>query len=521
MNGPPTPADNPEEMAGKRGLAEFIFEMVDNTPVGVLLMNADNALEYANPAACRILGEEFRTLIGRGAADLLGADCVAALAARRRAGAQAPGGGVPLPDPHVIEVVTRAGEDKFAEVTHSFPADRPGYTLCFLTDITTRKHLEFELQRQNNFFHNLIESSVDGIIAADMKGRIILFNSGAQNMLGYSKEEAYELHVTRLYPEGVARELLRKMRSDDYGGRGKLLRHELIGITKDGHHIPMSLSGGIIYDGKTEVATFGIFTDLRAIRKIEQDLEQTSKALVQSEKMAGLGRLAAGVAHEINNPMSGIMLYSNLILEQLGESHHAAADLKIIVHEAERCKQIVNDLLEFSHQTGHEQAAVDVNEQVRKSLGILHKQPLFDDVEVVLKLEEGLSRIMGNAIRLNQVFINIMVNAAQAMKGSGVLTVTTRHRSGRHVVEAKIADNGPGMEKDVLAQIFDPFFTTKANDGGTGLGLSVSYAIVKEHQGTIHVESEPGAGSTFILHFPAAPPEPAGGEILSPDTQLG
>jgi PAS domain S-box-containing protein len=518
MAGDVPPTGQGEATGGNLRLGEFLFELADGTPVGILLARPDDRLEYANPAACRILGGEFAALLGRSLSDLLGSRCVSAFAARRDAHGRSDNAA--CTEPQVVEVVTRAGENRFAEVTCAFPPNRPGYTLCFLTDITTRKHLEFELQRQNNFFHNLIESSVDGIIAADMKGRIILFNSGAQNMLGYTKEEAYELHVSRLYPEGVARELLRKMRSDDYGGRGKLLRHELIGITKDGHYIPMSLSGGIIYDGKTEVATFGIFTDLRAIRKIEQDLEQTSKALVQSEKMAGLGRLAAGVAHEINNPMSGIMLYSNLILEQLGESHGAAADLKIIVHEAERCKQIVNDLLEFSHQTGHEQAAVDVNEQLRKSLGILHKQPLFDDIEVALNLEEGLSKIKGNAVRLNQVFINIMVNAAQAMKGSGVLTLTTRHRSGRHVVEVKIADTGPGMDKEVVSQIFDPFFTTKANEGGTGLGLSVSYAIVKEHQGTIHVESEPGAGATFILHFPAAP-EAADGEALPSETKLG
>ena len=353
------------------------------------------------------------------------------------------------------------------------------------------------------FFHNLIDSSVDGIIAADMKGRIILFNSGAQNILGYTREEAFKtLHTARLYPKGEAREILKRMRSDDFGGKGKLLRHELIAVTKDGRQIPMSISGGIVYDSEKEIATYGIFTDLRAMRKVEEDLQQTHTMLLQSEKMAGLGRLAAGVAHEINNPMSGIMLYANLVREDLGSDHPAAADLEIIIHEAERCKQIVSDLLEFSHQTTYEQTGVDVTEQIRKALGLFSKQPLFHNIEVELKIEPQLSRIWGNPIRLNQVFTNLIANAAQAMEGKGALAIFARHRSNRNIIELIFTDTGPGITRENQSQIFDPFFTTKTDSGGTGLGLSVSYAIVREHKGTIRVESEVGRGTTFKLRFP-------------------
>jgi len=359
------------------------------------------------------------------------------------------------------------------------------------------------------FFHNLIDSSVDGIIAADMKGRLILFNSGAQKILGYTREEAFSLlHTTKLYPEGEALEILKRMRSDEYGGKGKLLRHELIAVTKDGKQIPMSISGGIIYDGDKEIATYGIFTDLRAMRKVEEDLQQTHKMLMQSEKMAGLGRLAAGVAHEINNPMSGIMLYANLGREELGPDHPAAADMEVIVNEAERCKQIVADLLEFSHQTSYEQTGVDVAEQVRKALELFTKQSLFHNVVVDLSIEQGLSRIWGNPIRLNQVFTNLIVNAAQAMEGAGRLTISARHRSNRGIVELTITDTGPGIAQENLSQIFDPFFTTRADSGGTGLGLSVSYAIVREHKGIIRVDSEVGRGTTFTLRFPVLRGEP-------------
>ncbi len=242
--------------------------------------------------------------------------------------------------------------------------------------------------------------------------------------------------------------------------------------------------------------------------KEEEDLEQTHEMLLQSEKMAGLGRLAAGVAHEINNPMAGIMLFSNLVKEQLGDDHAAAGDMNVIINEAERCKQIVADLLEFSHQTSYEQTGVDVEVQIRKALDILLKQPIFHNIKLDLQIEPELSRIFANPIRLNQVFMNLIVNAAQAMQGNGALTIMARHRSNQDIVEICFKDSGPGMPKEIQNQIFDPFFTTKTDSGGTGLGLSVSYAIVREHKGTIRVNSEQGQGTTFTLRFPALQREP-------------
>ena len=193
--------------------------------------------------------------------------------------------------------------------------------------------------------------------------------------------------------------------------------------------------GGIIYDDDKEIATFGIFTDLRAIQQIEEDLEQTHNMLMQSEKMAGLGRLAAGVAHEINNPMSGIMLYSNLIMEELGEDHAAIEDLRTIIHEAERCKVIVADLLEFSHQTTYEMNLISLNDVIQKTLTVLKNQPLFHNINIVMQLDENLPPIYGNQIRLNQVILNIVVNGAQAMDGNGSFTITSRTRSNHDINE--------------------------------------------------------------------------------------
>jgi len=484
------------------GPYHYLHTILQETPNGVLVVGTDHTVMHANPSACRFLDATCHDLVGNPLQKILGdhnAPLFDHILSSLRADETASGSKMR----HEIEF-THDGEKCILDSVVVFPPAGSSYYLVYLIDITQQKRLEGELRRRNVFFQNLIDSSVDGIIASDMKGRIMLFNTAAQSLLGYSEYETRNLHVTGLYHEGVAYELIKRMRSNDFGGKGRLLRHELIVRHKNGHDIPISFSGGIIYDRDQEIATFGLFTDLRALQQIEEDLEQTHRRLLQSEKMAGLGRLAAGVAHEINNPMSGIMLYANLIRESLGGDHPALEDLDTIIHEAERCKIIVADLLEFSHQNTYEMEEVNLNEVIQKTLTILQHQPLFQNISITRNLSDDLPPIFGNAIRLNQVIMNIVVNAAQAMDGRGDISITTRTRANRDINEIEIADSGPGIEEQLIEKIFDPFFTTKATGEGTGLGLSVSYAIVKEHKGTIRVKSSPESGTVFILRFPVA-----------------
>ncbi len=492
---------NPASLREDLGPYHYLHTILEETPNGVMVVGIDHYVIHANPAASAFLGVSYGDLAGNNLGDLLGegnGDFFLLIQDHTRVRTQ--GGNVKLR--HELEF-SWSGNSCILDAVAVFPFSAPDYYLLYLIDITQQKTLEGKLRRRNAFFHNLIDSSVDGIIASDRKGNIMLFNQESQALLGYSIEDTRSLHVTELYNEGVAYELIKRMRSNHFGGKGKLLRHELIVKHKNGHDIPVSFSGGIIYDQDEEIATFGLFTDLRAMQQIEEDLEQTHKMLMQSEKMAGLGRLAAGVAHEINNPMSGIMLYANLVQEELGEDHELNCDLETIVHEAERCKVIVADLLEFSHQTTYEMELVDFNVVIQKTLTILQHQPLFQNIEIIQGLDPELPQIYGNAIRLNQVAMNIVVNAAQAMDGKGTIHIDSRIRANQDINEIIIKDSGPGIESELLEKIFDPFFTTKATGEGTGLGLSVSYAIVKEHKGSIRVTSTPEAGTTFTLRFPA------------------
>ncbi|SHO46644.1 ATP-binding protein [Desulfopila aestuarii] len=490
----------------------YLYQILEETPNGVMVVNTSHRITYANPAASLFLDVPFAQLGGSHLGTVLGEDNKDLFALfvdffAHKTGKQS------SRFRKEITIAKEGKEKRMLDVVFVYPPSRPDYYILYLIEITHLKILERELRRRNVFFHNLIDSSVDGIIAADMTGNIILFNQGAQSLLGYSEEETLAgagFHVTQLYNEGVAYEVIKRMRSNEFGGKGKLRHQELVVKHKSGQDIPVSFSGGIIYDNDQEIATYGIFTDLRAMQKIEEDLENTHQMLMQSEKMAGLGRLAAGVAHEINNPMSGIMLYANMVLEDLGENHVLEDDLKTIIREAERCKVIVADLLEFSHQTSYEMDQLNLNDVITKTLGVLKNQPSFHNIEIVLNLDRELRPVFGNAIRLNQVIMNILVNAAQAMPTGGKLTITSRNRANSDIAEILISDSGHGIEPELREKIFDPFFTTKKPGEGTGLGLSVSYAIVKEHQGTIRVAESSSEGTTFALRFPAVQETPTG-----------
>ncbi|OGP64689.1 MAG: hypothetical protein A2170_16945 [Deltaproteobacteria bacterium RBG_13_53_10] len=374
-------------------------------------------------------------------------------------------------------------------------------------NISERKRIENELREANEFFKNLIESSVDGIIAADMKGDIFIFNKGAEALTGHRAEEVVgKIHITKIYPEGVAKDVMKKLRSPDYGGVGKLAPFQLNVLDKDTREIPIQISAALIYDGAgREIASVGIFTDLRPRITIEKKLEETYLQLVSSEKMASLGKLAAGIAHEINNPLGGILIYASLIMEDLPEGDPKRQDLARIVQETSRCKDIVKSLLEFARQTEPKMEPIDINRAITDGLFFLENQAFFHNIRIMKRLDPALPSPHGNAGQLKQVFMNIIVNAAEAMHGSGTLTIATSVASDHKSILVEFTDTGEGVAEENLTRIFDPFFTTKDVGKGTGLGLATSYGIIEGHGGKISVKSKVGEGSTFTIELPIHP----------------
>jgi signal transduction histidine kinase len=234
----------------------------------------------------------------------------------------------------------------------------------------------------------------------------------------------------------------------------------------------------------------------------EKALQEAQTQLIQSEKMAAFGQLGAGIAHEVKNPLAGILGYAQLSLRKLEEGNQIYNNLKVIEKETKRCKNIIDNLLKFARQEKVVHMPTDINGVVEDAAAIVDHQLGIHKVKLEKKLAEGLPTIIGNSNQIQQVLMNLMINAQQAMEGEpGVVTVETLIADREHV-QIRVSDNGPGMPKEIQTKIFEPFFTTKIAGKGTGLGLSVSYGIIKDHGGDISVESEPGEGTLFIISLP-------------------
>ena len=236
------------------------------------------------------------------------------------------------------------------------------------------------------------------------------------------------------------------------------------------------------------------------LKSSHQELEKAQKQLIQTEKMASLGQLAAGVAHELNNPMGTIMLFGQFLKKELAHNEKWAKDIDLILKEAERAAKIVKDLLSFSRETKLKPGLINVNSILEEALSLLEKRVLFREIEVQKQLDSSLPSSFADPDLLKQVFLNIILNGAQAMEGKGILTIKSQSHSRGNELEIQIRDTGRGIAKEHLPRLFDPFFTTK--EKGTGLGLAIVYGIIAKHKGTVHVESQVGQGTAFFINFP-------------------
>ncbi len=240
-------------------------------------------------------------------------------------------------------------------------------------------------------------------------------------------------------------------------------------------------------------------------KKVEgrtKELTEMQAHLIQSEKLASLGKLAAGIAHEINNPLGGILIYSHLLLEETKKNSPEYENLKKIVKETTRCKDIVKGLLEFARPKEPEMILTSINEVVEKSLSIMERQALFQNIDIKKFYSPTLPRIIADGAQLEQVFMNIILNAAEAMDGKGTLTIRTSLDGSSDYINVEFIDTGHGIKEEDMKRLFEPFFTTKEVGKGTGLGLAISYSIIQKHQGSIEVQSQVGKGSTFTVKIP-------------------
>ena len=368
-----------------------------------------------------------------------------------------------------------------------------GYLAVALDNAQLYSSLEekaHQVERLKDFSENIVESMNVGVLAVDFQGRIEFWNTQLEQSIGVVRADAIGRTIEEVLPPDLAVEIAARSQEERVTNLYKFpLRN------RDGRTLIVNVSIAPLAGKSAERLGRLILVD-----DITQRM-QLEEQLVQTEKLTSLGLLAAGVAHEVNTPLAVISNYIQMLAKQLPENdpRHKLTDK--IVKQTFRASEIVNNLLSFSRTGGAGFTEVKLNQVIEETLTLVAHPFRAANVQVVKNLEGDLPSVLGSSNRLQQVFLNLFLNAKDAMPSGGMLEVRSAANNG--TVEIEVADTGMGIQRENLARVFDPFFTTKATGRGTGLGLSVSYGIIKEHAGKIEVRSTPGKGTSFRLEFPA------------------
>jgi PAS domain S-box-containing protein len=350
-----------------------------------------------------------------------------------------------------------------------------------------------EYERLKDFNENIVESINVGIMALDMEDRIESWNAQMEVMYALPRWQALTQPFRTIFPAEFVEEFYRVRQ---HAGINNLYKFRL--STPAGETRTVNVAIAPLVTRKFQVVgRLVIMDDITERVELEGQLSQ-------ADKLSSIGLLAAGVAHEVNTPLAVISSYTQMLAKQLQGDPQKSGLLEKITRQTFRASEIVNNLLNFSRTSGTEFTEVDVNQVIGDTLALLDHQFKTAKIQVDSELTADISPIQGNAGRLQQVFLNLFLNAKDAMPGGGRLRVAT---SNGQSVNVRVSDTGSGISPEHIQRIYDPFFTTKASNGegqkrGTGLGLSVTYGIIQEHAGKIRVESNPGFGTTFSLDFP-------------------
>ena len=350
-----------------------------------------------------------------------------------------------------------------------------------------------EYERLKDFNENIVESINVGIMALDMEDRIESWNAQMEVMYAMPRWQTLTQPVRGIFPPEFVEEFYRVRQN---AGINNLYKFRL--QTPAGETRTVNVAIAPLVTRKFQViGRLVIMDDITERVELEGQLSQ-------ADKLSSIGLLAAGVAHEVNTPLAVISSYTQMLAKQLQGDPQKSGLLEKITRQTFRASEIVNNLLNFSRTSGTEFANVDINKVITDTLALLEHQFKTAKIHVQSDLTAGISPIQGNPGRLQQVFLNLFLNAKDAMPGGGKLNVATTNGD---MVSVRVSDTGSGIAPEHIQRIYDPFFTTKTapkegQNRGTGLGLSVTYGIIQEHAGKIRVESDPGAGTTFALDFP-------------------
>jgi PAS domain S-box-containing protein len=369
-----------------------------------------------------------------------------------------------------------------------------GYVAIAIENARLYQSLEqkaLQIERLKDFSENIVESLKIGVVTVDLEDKIESWNPQLEDLLEIPRAGVLGRKLGDVLPRDLAIEISARARNEHVSGIYKLHLN-----TQSGRHVVVNASiAPLLGKSGAQLGRLILLDDITQRVRLEEQM-------VQTEKLTSLGLLAAGVAHEVNTPLAVISNYIQMLAKQIPADDPRQKTIERIVKQTFRASEIVNNLLNFSRTGAAELVEVDLNSVLEETLALVQHPLKTGRVNIVRNYKDELPAVLGSTTRLQQVFLNLFINARDAMPGGGMLEVRTGAHNGS--VEIEVTDTGAGIPPEHVHRIFDPFFTTKTSGRGTGLGLSVSYGIIKEHAGKVDVRSTPGKGTSFRLEFPVA-----------------
>ncbi|WP_028322246.1 PAS domain-containing protein [Desulfatiglans anilini] len=489
----------------KKTTKEFIENVLENIIESIVITNLEGYLVFFNKYSEQMFGFEASEVLNRHIA-VLGAREPDVLGCIRRN------------ETYNGEIMFRTkGGRRFPAHVRCVPLrgeqDEPIAMVGVARDLTKEKEkqrIDQEMVRLKAFNENLIASLNDGIQIIDLSGRITFVNKRLADLLEYEPGDLLGRHYTTVV-DAEDHSLFEHLTASR-GEKAGQSSFETSFITKSGKKVPFFVSSSYLREGGDIVSGIvNAVTDISEIQRLKEEL-------FQSEKMSLIGTLASEVAHEINNPLGGLIISVQMLLEDIRDGRldleMALEELEEMENDARRCKKITQKLLDFSRSIPEERKPLSITRVIDDSLMLVQRQAEIENIEIVKQYRENLPFVKGNSNSLQQVVMNVVKNARDALVQGGRITISAEpHRfpkEARNWIRLSVADNGPGIPSDLMHRVFKPFFTTKQDGKGTGLGLAVSKRIVEEHGGRMMVENAPGGeGSVFRILLPALE---AGGE---------
>ncbi len=383
------------------------------------------------------------------------------------------------------EVTATPIRDENGDISRVVKTSRP---------ITEQVRLKRETEENEQRFRQFLDAAYDLIVMKDLGGRYLFINQQAAGMLGKSPED----FIGRTDPDVLPARLARRIMSQD-----RKVMEEMRYISREER---LYIEGREYYLDTVRFPLTNYKDDVIGVASISRDItgnKRLERELVESERLAAVGKLAAGVAHELNNPLTGILTFTEGLLMEAEPEDPRREDYDVIMRETMRCRQIVRDLLDYSRLESPKRETSDLNRLVERAVSLVAKQAEFHDVKFNLELSESLPPVSVDPNQVQQVILNLVINAKDAMKKTGTITLRTYSNGGKKGVVIEVADQGVGIPPEQMKIIFEPFYTTKGVEGN-GLGLPVVKSIVEQHGGEVKVDSEPGKGTSFYISLPAA-----------------